>query len=126
MAVKAFAGQMDERAIVYDCMDQLSQFRGAPAELVRRERELLALADVVFAGGPKIHKAKKEANANCHSYGCGVDITHFGQARRKATAVPADVAHLTGPTLGFFGVVDERMDYELLAALATLIQSGTW
>src|SRR3954463_10176810 len=54
MAVTAFAGQMNERAIVYDCMDQLSQFKFAPPELVRRERELLALADVVFAGGPKI------------------------------------------------------------------------
>ena len=118
MAVKAFAGQMDERANVYDCMDELSQFRGAPAELVRRERELLALADVVFAGGPKIHKAKKKLNANSHSYGCGVDIHHFGQARLDETPVPDDVAGLEGPTLGFFGVVDERMDYELVAALA--------
>ena len=56
MATIAFAGEMNERAIVYDCMDQLSQFRGAPPELVRRERELLAMADVVFAGGPKIHE----------------------------------------------------------------------
>jgi glycosyltransferase involved in cell wall biosynthesis len=118
MAVKAFAGQMDERAIVYDCMDQLSQFRGAPAELVRRERELLALADVVFAGGPKIHKSKKTMNTNCHSYGCGVDIRHFGQARLAETQVPEDVAALEGPTLGFFGVVDERMDYDLVAAIA--------
>jgi hypothetical protein len=59
MAVVPFAGKMDERAIVYDCMDQLSQFRGAPPELVRRERELLTRAHVVFAGGPKIHKAKR-------------------------------------------------------------------
>jgi len=118
MAVSLFAGQMDERANVYDCMDQLSQFCGAPAELVRRERELLAVADVVFAGGPKIHSAKRKANANCHCYGCGVDVRHFGQARLPETVVPADVAALPGPVLGFFGVVDERLDYELLAALA--------
>lgn len=118
MAVTAFAGHMGEIAIVYDCMDQLSQFRGAPPELVRRERELLTLADVVFAGGPKIHRAKVQYNSNCHSYGCGVDVAHFGKARREETPVPEDVAHLQGPVLGFFGVVDERMDYDLVANLA--------
>jgi glycosyltransferase involved in cell wall biosynthesis len=119
MAAPVFAGQMDERAIVYDCMDQLSQFRGAPPELIRRERELLSFADVVFAGGPKIWKAKRKLNANCHSYGCGVDVRHFGKARAAETEVPADLAALPGPRLGYFGVVDERMDYALLNALAT-------
>lgn len=119
MAVTAFAGRMNERAIVYDCMDQLSQFRGAPPELVRRERELLTLADVVFAGGPKIHKAKRVHNSNCHSYGCGVDVAHFGQARHPDTPVPDDLAGLSHPRLGYFGVVDERMDYELLDVMAT-------
>lgn len=118
MAVTAFAGHMNERAIVFDCMDQLSQFRGAPRELVRRERELLAISDVVFAGGPKICSAKKPHNANCHSYGCGVDVKHFGKARAEATVVPLDVADLPKPVFGFFGVVDERMDYELVASLA--------
>lgn len=118
MAVTAFAGHLDEQAIVYDCMDQLSQFRGAPPELVRRERELLAVADVVFAGGPKIATAKRSYNSNCYSFGCGVDIRHFGKARRASTALPKDVAHLTGPILGYFGVVDERIDYDLLATLA--------
>jgi hypothetical protein len=59
MAVTAFLGHMDESAVVYDCMDELSQFKGAPAELVRRERELLNAADVVFAGGPKMAKSKR-------------------------------------------------------------------
>jgi hypothetical protein len=54
MAVTAFAGQLNERAVVFDCMDQLGQFRGASAELVRREAELLRQADVVFAGGPSL------------------------------------------------------------------------
>lgn len=118
MAVTAFAGQMGEIATVYDCMDQLSQFRGAPKELVERELELLELADVVFAGGPKIHSAKVKHNPNCHAYGCGVDFSHFGQARSSQAEVPHDVAHLEGPVLGYFGVVDERMDYDLIAKLA--------
>src|SRR5436309_467198 len=80
MAVTGFAGQLDEQLIVYDCMDELSLFRGAPPELVRRERELLAVADVVFAGGPKIWQAKRELNANCFCYRRRVDPKHFAEA----------------------------------------------
>ncbi|HEV8184547.1 MAG TPA: glycosyltransferase [Chthoniobacterales bacterium] len=118
MAVTAFLGQMDEQAVIYDCMDELSKFKGAPPELVRRERELLNAADVVFAGGPKMARSKSRYNKNCHSYGCGVDIRHFGKARHAATKVPQDVARFSGPVLGYIGVVDERLDYELLAKLA--------
>lgn len=118
MAVTAFGGTMGERAIVYDCMDQLSQFKGAPPALVKRERELLSMADVVFAGGPKIHQAKRAHNSNCHCFGCGVDVEHFAKARDYETPAASDVSHLEGPVLGFFGVVDERMDYELIARLA--------
>ena len=125
MAVTAFAGHMGERAIVFDCMDQLSQFKGTPKELIRRERELLAIADVVFAGGPKIGRDKIKYNTNTHSYGCGVDIKHFGKARSKTTKIPDDVANLPGPVFGFFGVVDERMDYELVAALADAHPEGS-
>lgn len=125
MAVTAFAGHMDERAIVFDCMDQLSQFKGAPKELIRRERELLNIADVVFAGGPKIGRDKIKYNANTHSYGCGVDVKHFGKARSKTTEIPADAANLPGPVFGFFGVVDERMDYALVAALADAHPEGS-
>ena len=118
MAAEEFAGRMNERAIVYDCMDQLSQFRGAPPELLRREARLLHMAEVVFAGGPKIHAAKREENPNCHCFGCGVETEHFERALDPATVVPPELAALPAPRLGFFGVVDERMDYQLLARLA--------
>jgi glycosyltransferase involved in cell wall biosynthesis len=118
MAVTSFAGHLHERAIVYDCMDELSLFRGAPLELVRRERELLAMADVVFAGGPKIWEAKRQLNPNCFCFGCGVDAKHFGRARANEISLPGDVADLPGPVLGYIGVVDERIDYDLLARLA--------
>jgi glycosyltransferase involved in cell wall biosynthesis len=118
MAVAAFGGRMDEAATVYDCMDELSKFKGAPPVIVERERKLLALADVVFTGGRKMFEAKSRFNANCHFYGCGVDVNHFGKARDESTRVPDDLAHLKKPVLGYFGVVDERMDYELVAKLA--------
>ena len=123
-AVSAFAGQLNERAIVYDCMDQLSQFKGAPPELVRKERELLAIADIVFAGGPKICRDKRRYNANCYSVGCGVDKLHFSKANEGATALPRDVAHLPHPIFGYIGVVDERMDYDLLQHLADATPGG--
>lgn len=125
MAVTAFAGHMDERAIVYDCMDQLSQFRFAPAELIKRERELLAIADVVFAGGPAIWEEKRRYNANCFCYGCGVDAAHFSKANDRRTSIPNDVVNLPGPIYGYIGVVDERIDYELIATLAAADSTGS-
>jgi glycosyltransferase involved in cell wall biosynthesis len=132
MAVTAFAGHLNESAIVYDCMDQLSQFHGAPAELVRRERELLAIADVVFAGGPKICEDKREYNSNCYSIGCGVDAAHFAKANDPLTSLPDDVDNLPGPVFGYIGVVDERLDYELIGKLAdgnrggSVVMVGPW
>ena len=118
MAVESHLGQHGAVATVYDCMDELSQFKFAPPELISRERRLLYNADVVFAGGRKMAENKTRFNANTHFYGCGVDVAHFGTARAAATAIPDDIAHLNGPILGYFGVVDERLDYELIAQLA--------
>jgi glycosyltransferase involved in cell wall biosynthesis len=118
MAVVAFAGHMGERLIVYDCMDELAQFKGAPPELIAREKKLLQVADVVFCGGRKMREKRLPINPNCHFYGTGVDIAHFGKARSADLPVAPEIAALKGPVLGYFGVVDERIDYDLLAKLA--------
>jgi glycosyltransferase involved in cell wall biosynthesis len=119
MAVSAYSGQLDEIATVYDCMDELSKFRHADPELVNRELQLLAKADVVFTGGRKLYEAKSRHNDNCHFYGCGVDCDHFGKARETQTPLPSELQNKQGKKiLGYFGVVDERMDYELIARLA--------
>ncbi len=118
MAVTSFAGKLDEHAIVYDCMDQLSQFKFAPPDLVHRERQLLSVADVVFAGGRKLHESKSRLNQNCHFYGCGVEVDHFSKARSDQTTIPHDLDFIHRPMLGYFGVVDERMDYQLIERLA--------
>ncbi len=118
MAVTAFAGHLDEALIVYDCMDELSQFKGAPPALLERERDLLQVADVVFCGGRKMRDRRLRFNSNSHFYGTGVDTRHFGTALKEETSVPVEIAELGGPVLGYFGVVDERIDYDLLAALA--------
>lgn len=114
----AMLGAFNEIAVVYDCMDELAQFRFAHPDLPRRERLLLANADVVFTGGRKLYEAKRRFHRNVHFFGCGVDVTHFGKARLEETKVPADIADLPKPVYGYFGVVDERLDYELIERLA--------
>jgi glycosyltransferase involved in cell wall biosynthesis len=118
MTVRCFAGQMGEILTVYDCMDELSKFKEAPPEILEREAELLRQADVVFTGGRKLFESKSRFHKNCHFYGCGVDWQHFGRALAEDTAVPKEVASLKKPVLGYFGVIDERMDYELIGRLA--------
>ena len=118
MPAPAMIGAFGERAVVYDCMDELSKFRFAPMELIDRERYLLAESDVVFAGGHKLMQSKARFHENVHFFGCGVDVAHFGRARSDDVTVPPDLAMLPGPVLGYYGVVDERLDYQLLSTLA--------
>ena len=118
MAAPAMLGAFGERGVVYDCMDELSQFRFAPPQLVERERLLLARADVVFTGGHKLWQSKSAIHRNVHFFGCGVDSAHFAKARLSETPRPADVPEGEAPILGFYGVIDERLDYALIGHLA--------
>jgi len=106
-------------AVVYDCMDELSNFKFAPPSLRDLERELMGLADVVFTGGYSLYEAKRGWHANIHPFPSSVDRAHFAKAQGLTPKDdPADQAALPHPRLGFYGVIDERMDLELLAAVA--------
>ena len=105
--------------IVYDCMDELSAFHGAPAELVARERQLLARADVVFTGGHSLYDAKRKLHPNVHAVPSSVDCDHFARARTPPS-LPADLLTIPSPRLGFYGVLDERFDTALLGQAAAL------
>ena len=106
-------------AVVYDCMDELSAFKFAPERLRQLERDLVGLADVVFTGGYSLYEAKRGWHANIHPFPSSVDRSHFAKARSLTPADdPADQAALPHPRLGFYGVIDERMDLKLLAELA--------
>jgi UDP-galactopyranose mutase len=104
-------------AVLYDCMDDLSAFAGAPAGLVEEERRLLERADVVTTGGHSLYEAKRGLHVNVHAIPSSVDVAHFARAR-TLTSGPADQAGIARPRLGFFGVIDERMDLKLIAGLA--------
>jgi len=112
-----FSQALEPAAVVYDCMDELSLFRGAPPSLLERERRLLEIADLVFTGGQSLYEAKRERHPAVHAFPSSIEADHFGRARRPAPE-PADQAAIPRPRLGYFGVIDERIDLDLLAAVA--------
>jgi len=105
--------------IVYDCMDELAAFHNPPRQLLQRESALLRIANVVFTGGPSLFRSKRNSNTNVHCVPSAVDAKHFARALDAREASP-EFAHLQRPRLGFYGVVDERFDVELLDGCATL------
>lgn len=104
-------------AVVYDCMDELTGFKGAHPELARWERRLFARADLVFTGGHRLYEAKRDLHHNLHAVPSSVEVDHFQSALRPG-ATPADQAAIPGPRVGFFGVIDERMDLGLIEGIA--------
>jgi protoporphyrinogen oxidase/glycosyltransferase involved in cell wall biosynthesis len=104
-------------AVVYDCMDELAAFRNAPRQLLQRESALLKIADVVFTGGPSLYRAKRDRHPSVHCLPSSVDAAHFAQARDRRIEHPLQ-RRLSQPRLGYFGVIDERLDLELIDALA--------
>ena len=112
-----FARGCTSSATVFDCMDELSAFHGAPPELLKLEAELLNRADLVFTGGQSLYEAKRERHRRVFAFPSSVDVPHFRSAR-QTKADPEDQAGIPHPRLGFFGVVDERMDLTLLDAVA--------
>ncbi|WP_432710462.1 glycosyltransferase family 1 protein [Pedobacter sp.] len=117
MALK-FTEKYKPRMVIYDCMDELSAFNFAPPELIGLEKKLMAKADLVFTGGYSLYEAKKQQHANIYPFPSSIEKEHFGQAR-KCSAQPVDQSDISGIKLGFYGVIDERFDIELIKELAT-------
>jgi len=107
-------------ATVYDCMDELSAFAGASPLLREREQELFRRADLVFTGGQSLFEAKRDQHPSVYAFPSSIDAAHFGRARQAMSDAegPQDQAGIGHPRLGYFGVIDERMDLDLVAGLA--------
>jgi UDP-galactopyranose mutase len=117
MALKFFPASISPAGVIYDCMDELSLFRGAPSELRELEERLLRRADLVFTGGISLFEAKRHFHPRVHAFPSGVDVLHFAKAR----ALPENFAEHEGlprPRLGYAGVIDERLDLGLLDEVA--------
>ena len=106
------------RMIVYDCMDELAAFKNAPRQVLQRESALMKMADHVFTGGPSLYRAKKDRHSSVHCFPSSVDAQHFSTARNSAIERPELLA-IPRPRLGFFGVIDERLDLELIERIAS-------
>jgi UDP-galactopyranose mutase len=112
-----FSAHLPAAAVVYDCMDELSAFKGAPPTLRTLERELFRRADMVFTGGYSLFEAKRRQHRAAYAFPSSVDVAHFAQAR-EACRAPTDQQVIASPRAGFYGVIDERMDLDFLAAVA--------
>ena len=117
MAMK-FTSHLSFPVCVYDCMDELSNFKGAPRELSRLEALLLKRADLVFTGGKSLFEAKRPLHSSVHLHPSSVDAKHFLPARSGNLRAPADISALPKPRIGYFGVIDERIDLDLIAEVA--------
>lgn len=115
----AFTAHLDADLVVYDNMDELSLFRGASRELLDLENALFGRADLVFTGGMSLYEAKRNRHHSVHGFPSSIDFAHFSKAR-SITADPPEQAQIPHPRLGFFGVVDERMDVDLVGEVAAL------
>lgn len=106
-------------ATIYDCMDELSKFRFAPGGIVELERRLFDKADMVFTGGHSLYKAKKEQHGSVHEFPSSIDGPHFRRALFERDELPEQV-EMAHPRIGYAGVIDERIDLEMIAGAADL------
>jgi glycosyltransferase involved in cell wall biosynthesis len=118
--VSRLIGRLDERMVVYHCVDQYSAFAGVSrAALIRMEQDLVRRAQVVLTSSEQLCDERRRLNLNTHFVPHGVDVAHFSRALDPATAVPADLRDLARPIVGFFGALAEWVDLPLIRAVAT-------
>ncbi|SFI68245.1 Glycosyltransferase involved in cell wall bisynthesis [Kaistella treverensis] len=106
---------LDFESVVYDCMDELSLFKGASSKLLEQEQQLLAAADVVYTGGKSLYESKKQKHHNVFCFPSSVDISHFSSRNNPK---PADLEGIAAPIIGYYGVIDERIDLDLIRETA--------
>lgn len=113
----AFSDHLNPELIVYDCMDELSSSRFASPALKDWEARLSGKADLVFTGSMHLYEAKKHLHSNIHPFPGGIDVDHFFQAR-DFIKDPPDQVPISHPRIGFYGVIDERFNINILEELA--------
>jgi glycosyltransferase involved in cell wall biosynthesis len=114
-----FTRHLEPRTVIFDCMDELSLFHGAPQSLIDMEKQLMVRADIVFTGGYSLYEAKKHLHHNIHPFPSSIDFNHFSQGRQKLVE-PDDQINIPHPRVGFYGVIDERFNVDLLLQMADI------
>lgn len=105
---------LDFETIIYDCMDELTLFKGSSPELISQEEILFGEADIVFTGGKSLYESKKQKHNNVFCFPSSVDVAHFANSNIKTIEKPQDLKNINLPLVGYFGVIDERIDLDLI------------
>ncbi len=120
-----YTSHLDPQIVVYDCMRDLSGLKGAGSEIAQIEAELYSIADLVFTSGLALYEAKSQFHKNIHAFPSSIDSSHFYKSRIPQPD-PIDQANIPEPRIGYFGVIDERLDQELIRAVAELRPDWHW
>lgn len=112
-------GRLREKFRVYDCVDEHSAYTGFNKDAVQAmEHELLAQCDIVFTTAQGLYEEKKKYNPNTHLVPNAANVEHFSLAQHPATPVPADIAQLPHPIIGFIGAIRDWIDLDLIEEIA--------
>lgn len=113
------AGSLGESALVYHCVDENTGFTGTDKDAIRSlEQELMEKSDCVFVSSDVLLNSKRRHNPNTFLVTHGVDVPHFRKACEPGTAIPEEIRSLPKPIIGFFGLIADWVDLELIHFLA--------
>lgn len=125
--VAGFVEDLGARAIVYHCIDDYAALPGVDAAAVRAMDDRLARsADLVIAASEPVFESRRALNPNTMLVPHGVDFDHFARARRDALPAPPELADVSGPIVGFTGLIERWIDVELIGWLAGEIPQATF
>lgn len=117
--VNRLVGRLDESVVIYHCVDENSAFSGVLADsLIQMEQDLVRRAHIVFTSAELLWEERRLLNPNTHFVPHGVDVSHFARALDPRTVVPEDLRRLPRPVIGFFGLISDWVDLDLLRTLA--------
>lgn len=112
-------GSLDERMVIYHCVDEYAEFTGVPKQaLLRMERDLVRRADLVLTSSERLCEERRPDNPNTHFIPHGVDVEHFAHALEATTIIPEELRRLPRPIVGFIGLLADWVDLDLVRAVA--------
>ncbi len=117
--VDYLVGRFDEEAVVYYCVDAFGEFTGYDrAAIHSAETRLCKKADLVITTAQLLYDAKRSLNDRTVLVTHGVDHDHLAKATDADTIIPPDIADIPRPILGFWGLIQDWIDTDLLASIA--------
>ena len=120
------AGTLGEEQLIYQCVDEYTAFTGVSGEIMAEfENKLLRMADLSIVTSERLLQSRSKINPRTVLVRHGVDFAHFSRALDPATVVPGEVAKLPRPVIGFFGLVADWVDVDLMAAVAKHFAHGS-